>query len=88
MHLHFCLALQYWGEEAACRQFRKVVPGYAEHFPGPARWAQRCQSLSTVEDYREMVRELAPRRAGWELETTDAAAWRALLRSVEAQTGH
>ncbi|MEO0453831.1 MAG: tRNA dihydrouridine synthase DusB [Verrucomicrobiota bacterium] len=55
MNLHFSLAIQYWGEEAACLQFRKVIPGYSEHFRGKEKWRLRAQSIYGAEDYRELL---------------------------------
>lgn len=68
MNLHYALAIRYWGEWAASLQFRKVVPGYSEHFPKKNQWRMRCQQLETIEDYRSMLRELLP--AGLEEDCT------------------
>ncbi|MEM6600611.1 MAG: tRNA dihydrouridine synthase DusB [Verrucomicrobiota bacterium] len=60
MHLHFSLALRFWGEERACVVFRKVVPGYSEYFPKMNQWSAGVQHLSTIDEYRQLVARLAP----------------------------
>ena len=60
MHLHFSLAIRFGGEEHACVVFRKVVPGYSEYFPQKNRWSTGVQHLSTVAEYQQLVRRLAP----------------------------
>jgi tRNA-dihydrouridine synthase B len=55
MHLHFSLAVRYWGEDNACRIFRKVVPGYSEYFPQKEKWRTGVQHLRSVREYRQLV---------------------------------
>ena len=57
MHYHFALAIRFWGEERACIAFRKVVPGYSEHFSRKEKWRTGVQHIATIEDYRVLMRD-------------------------------
>ncbi|MGF1678050.1 MAG: tRNA dihydrouridine synthase DusB [Candidatus Methylacidiphilales bacterium] len=60
MHLHFCLALRFWGEEKACVVFRKVIAGYSDFFPEKERWRTESQHLQSVEEYRLLIQSRVP----------------------------
>lgn len=60
MHRHFFTAVHYYGEEEACRQFRKAVMGYSENLPDKTKWRVGMQHLSSVAEYGEIVKKLCP----------------------------
>lgn len=84
MHLHFAYALRYWGEEAACLQFRKVLPGCSEHFDRRQTWRTRGQAMDSIEDYRRLVCGLLPSELPEPatFPTTEAAAYDEWLREA------
>lgn len=55
MRRHFDLIVDFFGEEAGARQFRKVAPWYARRF-GPARpFKAAVVKIRTVADYQQAV---------------------------------
>jgi tRNA-dihydrouridine synthase B len=60
MNLHYALAVRFWGEWPASLQFRKVIPGYSEHFERKTQWRLRGQEIETMDDYRSVLRDLLP----------------------------
>ena len=93
MHFHFALAIRFWGEERACIAFRKVLPGYSEHFSRKEKWRTGVQHISDIRDYRQLLKERLSEHEdveAWMLfDTQDASVYEEVLnirRGVDKAT--
>lgn len=58
MNRHFEISVKLFGEELACRQFRKAIAGYSHFLLNRKEWLRPMRLLSSAEEYRNICKKM------------------------------